>query len=46
MILVLYANHLFLTCVDNLIIQSKRELASKFDMKDLILMHYYLGLDV
>ena len=29
-----------------LIIQCKRELASEFDMKDLGLMHYYLGLEV
>ena len=30
----------------HLIIQCKRELASEFDMKDLGLMHYYLGLEV
>jgi hypothetical protein len=29
-----------------LIIQCKKELASEFDMKDLGLMHYYLGLEV
>jgi hypothetical protein len=31
---------------DPLIIHCKKELASKFDMKDLGLMHYYLGLEV
>jgi hypothetical protein len=44
MILLLYV--LFLTDVEPLIIQCKRELASEFDMKDLGLMHYYLGLEV
>jgi hypothetical protein len=29
-----------------LIIQCKRELASKFDMNNLGLMHYYLALEV
>jgi hypothetical protein len=29
-----------------LVIQCKKELASKFHMKDLGLMHYYLGLEV
>jgi hypothetical protein len=29
-----------------LIIQCKKELASEFDMKDVGLMHYYLGLEV
>jgi hypothetical protein len=29
-----------------LIIQVKKNLASEFDMKDLGLMHYYLGLEV
>jgi hypothetical protein len=46
MILQLYVDDLFLICVEPLIIQCKRELASEFDMKDLGLMHYYLGLEV
>ena len=37
---------LFLTGVDPLIHQCKRELASEFEMKDLGLMHYFLGLEV
>jgi hypothetical protein len=45
-ILPLYVNDLFLTGEESLITQCKKELASKFDMKDLGLMHYYLGLEV
>jgi hypothetical protein len=45
-ILLLYVDDLFLTGVDPLIIQCKRELAYKFDMEDLGLMYYYLGLEV
>eukprot|EP00253_Pinus_taeda_P032670 PITA_32670 len=32
-------------CVEHLILQCKRGLASEFDTKDLGLMHYYLGLE-
>ena len=45
-ILLLYINDLFITGEESLIIQCKKELASKFDMKYLGLMHYYLGLEV
>jgi hypothetical protein len=45
-ILLLYVDDLFLTSTKPLIIQCKRELASEFDMKDVDLMHYYLGLEV
>ena len=45
MILLLYVNNIFLIGEASLIIQCKNELASKFDMKDLGLMHYYLGLE-
>jgi hypothetical protein len=45
-ILLLYVEDLFLTGVESLITQCKKELASEFDMKDLDLMHYYLGLEV
>jgi hypothetical protein len=46
MILLLYVDDLFITGEESLIIQCKKELASEFDMKDLGLMHYYLGLKV
>jgi hypothetical protein len=45
-ILLLYVDDLFLTGEESLIIQCKKELTSEFDMKDLGLMHYYLGLEV
>jgi hypothetical protein len=45
-ILLLYVDDLFLTGAESLITQCKKELASEFDMKDLGLMHYYLGLEV
>ena len=40
MILLLYVVDLFFTGLEHLIIRSKRELASEFDMKDLGLIHY------
>eukprot|EP00253_Pinus_taeda_P026788 PITA_26788 len=46
LILVLYVDDLFLTGADPLIHKCKRELASKFEMKDLGQMHYFLGLEV
>eukprot|EP00253_Pinus_taeda_P027009 PITA_27009 len=46
LILVLYVDDLFLTGADPLILKCKRELASEFEMKDLELMHYFLGLEV
>ena len=46
LILVLYVDDLFLTGADPLIHQCKRALASEFEMKDLGLMHYFLGLEV
>jgi hypothetical protein len=45
-ILLLYVNDLFLTCEESLIIQCKKELDFEFNMKDLGLMHYYLGQEV
>jgi hypothetical protein len=45
-ILLLYVDDLFLTGVESLNIQCKKDLASEFDMKDLGIMHYYLGLEV
>ena len=46
LILVLYVDDLFLTGDEKLIVGCKRELASEFEMNDLGLMHYYLGLEV
>eukprot|EP00253_Pinus_taeda_P027161 PITA_27161 len=46
LILVLYVDDLFLTGAEPLIHKCKRELASEFEMKDLGLMHYFLGLEV
>ena len=46
LILVLYVDDLFMTGADSLTLESKRKLASKFEMKDLCLMHYFMGLEV
>jgi hypothetical protein len=45
-ILLLYVDDLFLIGAEPFILQCKRELASEFDTKDIVLMHYYLGLEV
>jgi hypothetical protein len=45
-ILLLYVDDLFLTGEENIITECKKRLASKFEMKDLGLMHYFLGLEV
>ena len=45
MILLLYVDDLFLTGEDNPINECKK-LAAEFDMKDLGMMHYFLGLEV
>jgi hypothetical protein len=45
-IFVLYVDDLFLTREGKLIIDCKKKLATKFEMKDLSLMHYFLGLEV
>ena len=46
LILVLYVDDVFLTGADPLIHQCKRGIASEFEMKDLGLMHYLIGLEV
>ena len=46
LILVLYVDDLFLTGEEHLIDKCKRELATEFEMKDLGLLHYFLGLEV
>jgi hypothetical protein len=45
-ILLLYVDELFLTREERLIIECKKRLASEFEMKDLGLMNYFLGLEV
>jgi hypothetical protein len=46
LILVLYVDDLFLTRDEQLIADCKVNLATEFEMKDLGLMHYFLGLEV
>ena len=46
LILVLYVDVLFMTGANPLILECKRKLASKFEMKDLGSMHYFMGLEV
>ena len=44
--LLLYVYDLFVTGMDGLITNTKRNLAAEFDMKDLGMMHYVLGMEV
>ena len=46
MILLLYVDYLFVTGMDGLIVDTKRKLATEFEMKDLGMMHYLLGMEV
>jgi hypothetical protein len=46
LILVLYVDDLFLTRDEQLIADCKVNLAAEFEMKDIGLMHYFLGLEV
>jgi hypothetical protein len=46
LILILYVDDLFLIGAEHLITWCKHELASEFELKDLKLMHYFLGLEV
>ena len=39
-----YVDDLFVTCMDGLIVDTKRKLATEFEMKDLGMMHYFLGM--
>jgi hypothetical protein len=41
-----YVDELFLTGVEKVISECKRKLAAKFEMKDLGMMHYIVGLEV
>ena len=45
-IILLYVDDLLLTSVEGRIEECKKQLAAEFEMKDLGLMHYYLGLKV
>ena len=45
-ILLLYVDDLFLTRNEKQIKDCKKKLAEEFEMKDLALMHYFLGLEV
>eukprot|EP00253_Pinus_taeda_P032375 PITA_32375 len=46
LILVLYVDDLVITGAERLIENCKRDLATEFEMKDIGLMHYFLGLEV
>jgi len=46
LIIVLYVDDLILTGDGLLILLCKKDLATKFDMKDLDLLHYFLGLEI
>ena len=46
MMLLLYVDDLFVTSMDGLIADTKRNIAAKFEMKDLGMMHYFLGMEV
>jgi hypothetical protein len=46
LILVLYVDELFLTGSERFIVDYKQALTSEFKMKDLGMMHYFLGLEV
>jgi hypothetical protein len=45
-ILFLYVDDMFLIVVEKLIDECKKTLDSEFEMKDLAIMHYFLGLEV
>ena len=44
--LLLHVDDLFLTRKEELIKVARRRLAAKFEMKDLGMMHYFLGMEV
>ena len=44
--LLLYFDELFLTGKEELIKVARRRLASEFEMKELGMMHYFLGMEV
>ena len=46
MILLLYVDDLFETGMDGMIADTKRKLVVEFKMKELGMMHYFLGMEV
>ena len=42
----MYVDDLFVTGMDGLIANTKRKLASEFEMKDFGMMYYFLGMEV
>ena len=46
MILLLYVDDLFVTSEDGFIADMKRNLDTEFEMKDLGMMHYFVGMEV
>ena len=46
MILLLYVDDLFVMGTNGLIADMKRKLVAEFEMKDLGMMHYFLGMEV
>jgi hypothetical protein len=46
LILVLYVDDLFITGSERLIVECKCALTSEFEMKDLGMMHFFLGIEV
>ena len=46
MMLLLYLDDLFLTIKEELIKYARRRLATNFEIKDLGMMHYFLGMEV
>jgi hypothetical protein len=46
LILILYVDDLFITDAEDLIVECKLGLASEFEMSDIGLMHYFLGMEV
>ena len=43
-IILLYVDDLFITCMDGSIADTKRKLAIEFEIEDLGMMHYFLGM--
>ena len=46
MMLLLYVDNRFVIGMDGLIADTKRKLVAEFEMKDLGMMHYFLGMEV